>query len=550
MIADRLRGKKEFLLFIVLLTFYTYFIQEAGWSQNARLDLTLSLARDQETHIDSYHQNTEDKGRYSDHYYSYSAPGLSALGVGVYYAMDRLQGLGRNIEVQASAASTPITRYWLYLLTAFTVAGPSALLAVFLYRFLKMLRGATILPSLIVVACGLGTLVLPFSTLYYAHVTAALFAFAAFYTVFMIRCGREDRVNLSLAGFLMGLAIVTEYQTALIGLALFFYILAFRETRRAVARYLIGGLPLIGGLAYYNYVRFGNPLEFGYEYHVTWGRFFQSGVLGAFKLSLSALWAITFGAKGLFIQSPVLLLVPVGLGVMIRDKTYRREALFFIAVALLFLVFNASWVVPNPMGGTSPGPRRLIPILPFVVVPLLFLPRGLRWLFVPLALYSVGAMILITALNPQVSEKIANPLMQYWWPSAWKCPECYIPTIGHVRWGWGSRESLLVPLGALGLGTLAGYIIYAMRKKPVEDRSLVLGTFVIILLIAYLALSSPIDVLHPRDIPWRVRTLAAGAVGGRETSEVYRVPTAYRIAGGFGSDCEDFRSLVLRSLAI
>jgi len=514
MIADRLRGKKEFLLFIVLLTFYTYFIQEAGWSQNARLDLTLSLARDQEVHIDNYHQNTEDKGRYGDHYYSYSAPGLSALGVGVYHAIDRLQGLGREDLTQSSTSPTPITRYWLYLLTAFTVAGPAALLAVFLYRFLKMLRGATILPSLVVMACGLGTLVLPFSTLYYAHVTAALFAFAAFYTVFMIRCGLENRVNLSLAGFLMGLAIVTEYQTTLIGLALFFYILAFRETRRAVARYLIGGLPLIAGLAYYNYVRFGNPLEFGYEYHVTWGRSFQPGVLGAFNLSLSALWAITFGPKGLFIQSPVLLLVPVGLGVMIRDKTYRREALFFIAVALLFLVFDASWVVPNPMGGTSPGPRRLIPILPFVVVPLLFLPKGLRWLFVPLALYSVGAMILITALNPQVSEKIANPLMQYWWPSAWKCPECYIPTMGHVRWGWGSRESLLAPLGTLGLGGLAGYIIYTMRKKPVEDRSLVLGTFVIILLIAYLALSSPIDVLHPLDIPWRIRTLAARAVGG------------------------------------
>jgi len=202
------------------------------------------------------------------------------------------------------------------------------------------------------------------------------------------------------------------------------------------------------------------------------------------------------------------------------------------------------------MGGTSPGPRRLIPILPFVVVALLFLPRGLRWLFVPLAVYSVGAMILITALNPQVSEKIANPLMQYWWPSAWKCPECYIPTTGYVRWGWGSRESLLVPLGTLGLGGLAGYIIYAMRKKSVEDRSLVLGTFVFILLIAYLALSFPIDVLHPRDIPWRVRPLAAGAVGGGETSKVYRVPTMCRTAGCSEPDCEDFRSLALRSLAI
>ncbi len=306
----------------------------------------------------------------------------------------------------------------------------------------------------------------------------------------------------------MALAISMEYQVVLIGLALFIYILAFRETRRAVARYVVGGLPVLLGLAYYNYVRFGNPLELGYRYHVAWGQFFQEGILGAFRLDLSALWAITFGSKGLFIQSPVLLLIPVGLWVMIRDRTYRAEALFFIAIMLLFLVFNAGCAIPNPMGGNSPGPRLLIPMLPFVVVPLLFLPRGLRWLLVPLVLYSVGLMLLITAVNPQVSERIANPLTQHWWPAARNCLECYTITMGSVRWGWGPRESLLAPVGVLGLACLAGCLLYLMRKKPLEDRSLVLSAFVIVLLVAYLVLSSPIDLLHPRGFPLRLRELS------------------------------------------
>jgi len=511
MYEGRLTSRKEFILFLVLLTVYAYFVQDAGWSQNARLDLTLSLARDRSVRIDGYHGNTGDKLQYEGHYYSPYAPGLSALGVGVYYAMDGLQGLGRHDLSKTGTGARDVARYWLHLLTVICVAIPSAFLGVVLYRFLGRLEGGSLPPALGVLVYGLGTLALPFSTLYTAHQMATLFAFAAFSTAFMVRSNRLERVNLSAAGFLMGLAMAMDYQMVLVGVVLFFYILASRETRRGVARYAIGGLPLVAGLAYYNHVRFGNPLDFGYAYHVTWGQLYERGVMGFVAPALSTLRAITIGPRGLFTYSPVLLLIPLGLWAMIRDRRHRAEAIFTIVLIITYLVWNAGCAVPDPNGGAYPGPARLTPILPFMVVPLMFLPKGARWLLVPLAAYSFGVMILATALGPQTSAEVGNPLLQEWWPSAKACLQCYVPTVGSIRWGWGPRESLLALAGVLALGGSTGLILRLMSKRPTEDRALALTALVIVMLVVHVLLASPIDLRHPTEIP---AYFAGGRAGG------------------------------------
>ena len=538
---ERLNGRKEFILFLVLLTVYAYFAQAPGPKQNANLDLTLSLARSQTVRIDEYHRNTDDKLAYGGHYYSPGGPGLSALGVGVYYAMDRLQELSRHALGHDEASTRNITRYWLHLLAVLCVAIPSALLSVLLYRFLCRLHGGSVAPAVAVLVYGLGTLALPFSTLYLGYQTATLFAFASFSTANMVRTGRLERVNLSAAGFLMGLAVAINYQMVLVGVVLFFYILASRESRRGVARYVVGGLPLVAGLAYYNYVRFGDPLELGYAYHVTWGQLYKQGAMGLVMPKLSALGAITFGPRGLFTLSPFLLLAPLGFYAMIRDGTHRAEAIFAIALLLVYLIFNAGYAVPDPMGGANPGPARLVPILPFVVMPLLFVPKGIRWLLLPLAVYGVGVMTLATALGPQVAGDVSNPLLDKWWPSARACLQCYVPTIGTIRWGWGARESLLALGGVAGLGGLAALILHLMREKPVEDRALALTAIVLALLVVHLLVACPIDIRHPRQVPsyfqlgWygNVRCEASASVGlGSPAVRMVAAPVRSYVHGG------------------
>ena len=76
------------------------------------------------------------------------------------------------------------------------------------------------------VAMGLGTLLLPFATMFFAHALSACLVFAAFTVLFVERRGRPRPALLVAAGVLAGLAITTEYPTALIGFVLGVYALA------------------------------------------------------------------------------------------------------------------------------------------------------------------------------------------------------------------------------------------------------------------------------------------------------------------------------------
>jgi hypothetical protein len=92
----------------------------------------------------------------------------------------------------------------------------------------------------------------------------------------------------------------------------------------------------------------------------------------------------------------------VALGVFGTVLMYRRglraEAARIAVVALAFLVYNAGYV--TPFGGVTPGPRFLIPALPFLAVPLALAFRRLPLTTLAAAAVSAALMAAVTVTDP------------------------------------------------------------------------------------------------------------------------------------------------------
>jgi len=120
-------------------------------------------------------------------------------------------------------------------------------------------------------------------------------------------------------------------------------------------------LPLVAGQMSvwgYNAYRFGNPFEYGYR-GVGWDTPF---LLGLYSLVLSP-------GDGLLIFSPVLILGITGWFFFIKGTASEKEwAWLTLGLILVFLIPHALY--RDWSGGGGWGPRLLLPILPYLILPL------------------------------------------------------------------------------------------------------------------------------------------------------------------------------------
>ena len=499
----KIASQNEIILTLLLVLCYGFFRQLPRANEYSRYDLVLAFINDHTTRIDPYHENTGDKAFYNGHYYSDKAPGSALLAAPVYALLRSVSSL--------AGADPPAPELVMHVLTFAASGLPTVLLAILLLRFLRPLVGEPWALTM-VVAYALGTIAFPFATMYFGHAASAFFLFAAFYLLWRARENHRVWIPL-LAGIMAGWAVLTEYPTALGVAVLFVYCL--RLGRQSVALFIVGGLPLLAVLLGYNWISFDHPFRLGYQYEVNFADVQSQGLLGVAWPRLSSLKALLVGPRGLFVLSPWLSLTPLGIWAA-RSRQLRAELIVCMSIVVGFLIYNSGFLIP--LGGATPGPRFLLPALPFATVLAASVPREFRrWLAILVAL-SVLLVLVATATMPNPRGDVINPLPDQWLPRLFS--QHLADTTAWLYWGLPGLQPLLV----LALAAAAAMLALFASTKPTQTASRVAALATTLLAVLILCFGTPLDLLG------RLQLGAHAADGGVAISIVNTGATLLREA--------------------
>jgi hypothetical protein len=382
-------------------------MHQMGWAQLGHYAEVRALA-DGRKDVDPWHWETGDVAYIDGHYYSVKSPGVAAISTLPYLAIEELGGLDLAADAAGNAADStsprwvadmepPFAQYGydpdraqvmqeriedatpvVWALTLLVAVIPSVLLLIGVQRIADRLEPG--FGTIAAVTLGLATILSTYAAEFFSHAISTALAFAAFAVLMRERAGPPRPALVGAAGLLAGLAVTFEVQTGLVGVVLFGYAIARDDRLRRGAVYAAGAF--CGALPHliFNWWMLGSPFEMAYGDAIA-----EIGISGHDEIGLNddGFFGITLprldgfgevliGGRGLLVLTPVLAMAVVGTVIMYR-RGRRPEALTIGAVALAYLLYNAAYW--QPLGGGTPGPRFMTPVLPFLALGLAFAYR-------------------------------------------------------------------------------------------------------------------------------------------------------------------------------
>jgi len=414
---------------------WAFVMQSLGWAQTSYFAFVKALG-DGNAQIDKYHWETRDKSWINGQFFSVKAPGLPLLATPAYLALKAVGGEGLS-RTAADNARESGARLWTYKALKISAYGYSTSRAREVTRQLEVQAPlvwalgllTSVLPALgllllirkisermlpgygtaAALTLGMSTMVMVFASQFFGHILASLVAFAAFALLMRERRGPPRLALLGLAGVLAGLAVTIEYPLALAGIVIGLYAMLRGDLPKPgfapklwrgvvyAAGVIVGVLPLFA----YNQWAFGSPATNSYSNAVDVQGFTghdtlglnSSGFFGIGVPDPHAALELLLAPRGIITITPVVVAGLYGVWMM-RKNGRRAEANVIIAVVALFFIYDTGYWLP--FGGGTPGPRFLIPTLPFIA-----LGFAEAWRRIPattLVLSACGFVVMTTAL--------------------------------------------------------------------------------------------------------------------------------------------------------
>jgi hypothetical protein len=159
----------------------------------------------------------------------------------------------------------------------------------------------------------------------------------------------------------------------------------------------------------------------------------------------------------------------------------------------------------TPIGGATPGPRYLLPILPFLAVLVALAPRAVRLPTAALVAASVVLVFIATTTSPSWgTEIVSDPLSHLWVPLL--LAGDVVETTALVRWGVGG----VLPLVFLGIAAVLTVTALVATRRAARQGRRIRAIAASLLAVLVLCLGTPVDT----SAPLRAAAATLGLGGG------------------------------------
>jgi hypothetical protein len=414
-------------VFLILLGSNAFFWHSRDWNTASRLMLTYALVDHHTVVINGLEEHTGDRAKFEGQWYSDKAPGFALLAAGPYLFSKLVCGVPSHpLGGKPRDYYYWVGDYWVTLFTSGLLTAATGALLVYWSRCLGCRASRAALLGL---AYGLATPAYVYATLANGHQATAFALFTSFFLLWQ-QGERRRRARMFLAGFLAAFAAVIELHVGPVSAIMGFYLIfqCIRRDRSVddLAFFGIGAAVPTLILLGYNQLAFGSPWEMGYFHHAT-PEFAEvhnaQHPLGlAFPDSFwERLGSLLWGRhRGLSFYAPILLLTVPGWAALFAR---RRFAVAWVTILVVASVLLVNICYPEWTGGWSTGPRLLVPLLPFAVLPIAGLLSGestlakvSTWFALLLALAGGVEMFLFQGADGRIPHDVIDPIAHGVWP--------------------------------------------------------------------------------------------------------------------------------------